>query len=215
MKITKVLFPIPALLVCFGCGNPADKVPEASVSAKTNAPAASAKPADAPAAKARTYVLGPENSTIAFIGSKVTGKHDGGFKQFAGELHVVDGKLADTGNKIVIQMDSIWADNDRLTGHLKTPDFFNVAQIPTATFETISITPGQTNSTITGNLTLHGVTKQISFPATIQVSDSAVDLNAEFFIKRMDFDVKYPGKPNDLVRNEVVLKLKVKAAPKA
>jgi len=215
MKMTKSLFTIPALLVCFGCGNPADKVAEATVSSKTNGPAAAAKTADTAAAKTRTYVLGPENSTIGFIGSKVTGKHDGGFKQFTGELQVVDGKLADTGNKIVIQMDSIWADNDRLTGHLKTPDFFNVAQIPTATFETISITPGQTNSTITGNLTLHGVTKQISFPATIQVSDSAVDVNAEFFIKRMDFDVKYPGKPNDLVRNEVVLKLKVKATPKA
>ena len=215
MKSAKFLFSIPALLVCYGCSNPADKVPEASVSAKTNVPAGIANAADASAAKARTYVLGPENSKIAFTASKVTRKHDGGFKQFSGELHVVDGKLTDTGNKIVIQMDSIYTDTDRLTGHLKTPDFFNVAQIPTATFETVSITPGQTNSTVTGNLTLHGVTKQISFPATIQVSDSAVDVNAEFFIKRMDFDVKYPGKPDDLIRNEVVLKLRVKATPKA
>ena len=213
MKSLKNFLFIPALLACFGCSNPADKVAEATVSSKTNTSAESTKPAPAPSASARTYTFGPENSAINFVGSKVTGKHDGGFKQFSGELKVVDGKLADTGNKVVIQMDSIWADNPRLTGHLKTPDFFNVAQIPTATFETTAITPGQTNSTVTGNLTLHGVTKQISFPATIQVSDSAVDLNAEFFIKRMDFDVKYPGKPNDLIRNEVVLKLKIKATP--
>ena len=213
MKIAKLLFPLPTLLVCFGCGNPADKVAEATVSSKTNAPAESAKATPAASANARAYTFGPDNSSINFIGSKVTGKHDGGFKQFSGELKVVDGKLADTGNKVVIQMESLWADNDRLTGHLKSPDFFNVAQIPTATFETTAIKTGETNSTVTGNLTLHGVTKQISFPATIQVSDSSVDMNAEFFIKRMDFDVKYPGKPNDLIRNEVVLKLKVKATP--
>src|SRR3954464_6923760 len=103
MKIIELLFPIPALLLCFGCGNPADKVAEATVSSKTNAPPESTKAAATASANARTYALGPENSTISFIGSKVTGKHDGGFKQFSGELKVLDGKLADTGNKIVIQ----------------------------------------------------------------------------------------------------------------
>ena len=69
------------------------------------------------------------------------------------------------------------------------------------------------NSLVTGNLTLHGVTKQISFPATIQVSDDAVEVAADFFINRYDFDIKYPGKANDLIRKEVVLKLKVRATP--
>ena len=144
----------------------------------------------------------------------MTGKHDGGFKQFFGELRVENGKLANTGNKVVIDTTSIWADNDRLTGHLKSPDFFDVAQFPTATFETTSITPQATNSTVTGNLTLHGITKQIAFPAVIQVSDEAVDVAANFFINRLDFDIKYAGKANDLIRKEVVLRLKLKASKK-
>jgi polyisoprenoid-binding protein YceI len=212
--ILKNLIPLLPVALLWGCSNPADKVPAANVSS-TNATetAKSDKTSDSPAA--RTFVINPEGSTINFIGSKVTGKHDGGFKQFSGELKVANGKLADAGNKVVIQMDSLWTDTDRLTGHLKSPDFFNAAQIPTATFETTSITQQATNSLVTGNLTLHGVTKQISFPANIQVSNDAVDLAAEFFINRFDFQVKYPGKANDLIRKEVVLKLKVKATPSA
>ena len=113
----------------------------------------------------------------------------------------------------MIDTTSIYADNERLTGHLKSADFFNAAQMPTATFETTAITPQAANSLVTGNLTLHGVTKQISFPAKIQVSDDAVEVGADFFINRFDFDIKYAGKADDLIRKEVVLKLKVKATP--
>jgi polyisoprenoid-binding protein YceI len=194
------------------CSNPADNVPEAKVSSATNANA-EAKSSEVPAAGSRSYVVNPENSAINFVGSKVTGSHNGSFKNFVGELRVANGKLIEAGNKVVIDMTSIEADNARLTGHLKSKDFFNVSEIPTAIFETISIAENATNSTVTGNLTLHGVTKQISFPATIRVSDEVVEVAAEFFINRFDFDIKYPGKPDDMIRKEVVLKLNVKAKP--
>jgi polyisoprenoid-binding protein YceI len=192
-----------------GCGNPADKVAKATVSpdAKDNAGAAT------PSANARSFVFGPENSTVSFIGSKVTRNHDGGFKKFSGELKVEGNKLANTGNKVEIDTTSIWTDTDRLTGHLQTKDFFDVAQFPTSTFETVSITDNGTNSTVTGKLTLHGVTKEISFPATIKVGPDSVDVDAQFAINRLDFDIKYKGMANDLIRNDVVLKLKVKATP--
>jgi polyisoprenoid-binding protein YceI len=79
---------------------------------------------------------------------------------------VTGGKIADTGNKVVIDTTSLWADNERLTGHLKSPDFFNVAAHPTAVFETTSVAQNTTNFTVTGNLTLHGITKQFHFRLT-------------------------------------------------
>ena len=195
-----------------GCGNPADKVPKADVSSNTNG--STAESAVSPTGGAtRVYAFGPENSSIEFVGSKVTGKHNGGFKKFSGQLKADGDKLASTGNKVEIDTTSLWADNEKLTGHLKSPDFFNVAQFPTATFETTEIKPNGTNSTVTGNLTLHGITKQISFPATIKVSPESVDTDAEFSINRMDFDIKFAGMPNDLIRKDVKLKLKVKAVP--
>lgn len=206
LKLTAFL----PLLAILGCSNPADNVPAAGVAAATNAPADTS---GSPGAAGRSFAFGPNNSKIEFVGSKVTGSHNGSFKNFAGEFQVVDGHLAGSGNKIVIDMNSITADNDRLTGHLKTPDFFNVAQFPTATFISSSVEQKATNSTVTGNLTLHGVTKQISFPANIKVSDTEVAVTSEFFLNRFDFDVKYPGKANDLIRKEVVLKLDIKAAP--
>ena len=213
MKTVKHLVQILAVVFLFGCSNPADKVPEAKVTAATNAPADVSKTAETPANAPHSYVVSPENSSIGFIGSKVTGSHNGGFKKFVGELRIANGKLADTGNKVVIDTTSLWSDSDRLTGHLKSKDFFNVAEIPTATFETTAITQNATNFTVAGNLTLHGVTKLISFPATITVSEAAVEVAADFFINRFDFEIKYPGKANDLIRKEVVLKLKVKATP--
>jgi|SRR3954464_15515555 polyisoprenoid-binding protein YceI len=196
--------------VLTGCGNPADKVAKATVSSNANGGTATTTTS---AADTRSYVFGPENSSISFIGSKVTGKHDGGFKKFSGELKAQGDKLAGAGNKVEIDTTSIWTDTDRLTGHLKTKDFFDVAQFPTSTFETVSITENGTNSTVTGKLTLHGITKEISFPATIKVSAESVDVDAQFAINRLDFDVKFKGMPNDLIRNDVVLKLKLKATP--
>jgi polyisoprenoid-binding protein YceI len=200
---------IPAL-VLFGCSNPADDVPKASVNSTNSQPASAAAPA---AQNAKSFAFNGDNSTIGFVGSKVTGSHNGGFKKFTGELQAANGRLAESGNKVVIDMTSLWADNDRLTGHLKSPDFFNVAQIPTATFVTKSIADQGGNSVVTGDLTLHGVTKQISFPATIKVTDASAEFSAEFAINRFDFEIKYPGKANDLIRKEVVLKIKVNAAP--
>jgi polyisoprenoid-binding protein YceI len=206
-KASLVLF--AACVAIVGCSkNPAENVPAANVSPATNA----AAPAPAPAA-AKTYAFSPANSKIEFTGSKVTGKHDGGFNKFVGELNVANGKLAGSGNKVVIDMTSTFSDAERLTGHLKSPDFFDVAKFPTATFVTTAIEPTATNSIVTGNLTFHGVTKQISFPAKIEVTDDAVKLDAEFFLNRFDFDIKYPGKTDDLIRQEVVLRLKVDAKP--
>lgn len=197
------------LAVITGCSkNPAENVPAAEV--KTPATAA---PALVPMV-AKTYAFGPETSAIDFIGSKVTGSHKGGFKKFTGELNVIEDRLVPAGNKVVIDMDSTWSDSERLTGHLKNADFFDVPKFPTATFVTTAIEKGATNSTVTGNLTLHGVTKQISFPATVLFTNGAVNLSAEFVLIRSDFDIKYTGKADDLIRQEVVLKLKVNATPK-
>ena len=119
-------------------------------------------------------------------------------------------------------MDSIWADNAKLTGHLKSPDFFDVPKFPKSTFESTAITTGSSDPkakdathTVTGNLTLHGVTKSIQFPARIAVTPDAASLDSEFSLNRKDFGINYPGMANDLIRDEVVLKLAIRAPKKS
>ncbi|HWN96322.1 MAG TPA: YceI family protein [Methylomirabilota bacterium] len=212
MKLNILLLAAPlALLV--GCSkNPAENVPAAQVESATNA-TAEAKTGGAPGGSTRSFAFGTNGSSIEFVGSKVTGKHAGGFRNFAGELSIVNGRVADTGNKVVIDTTSLWSDSGRLTGHLKSPDFFDTAKFPTATFTTTSVQQNTTNWTVTGNLTLHGMTKQIAFPADIQVSDDTATTFAQFFLNRFDFEMKYPGKADDLIRQEVVLRLKINAKP--
>lgn len=207
MKIVTGILPILLLL---GCGNPADNVPAASVNKPSSATKETEKASDS---AGRYFTFKADPSTVEFVGSKVTRSHNGGFKNFAGEFKVVNGRVADTGNKVLIDASSLWADDNRLTSHLKSPDFFNVAQNPTATFVSTSVGQAKDGPTVTGDLTLHGVTKSISFPAKVEVSESAVNVTAEFAINRLDFEIKYPGMVNDLIRKEVVLKLNVKAAP--
>ena len=184
-----------------GCSNPADDTESAKVSEAVQAVEA--------VASATNYTISPE-STISFIGSKVTGSHEGGFKAFNGTIAVAGGKIVPP-SKVTIQTDSLWADNGRLTGHLKSPDFFDTAAIPTAEFAFTSIKETSNGSEITGNLTLHGVTKSITFNSQVTVSDSEVSLKAEFDIMRFDFGIVYKGKADDLVRDEVVIKLDIKA----
>lgn len=200
---------LPVMLLA-ACADPAEKVPAASVSS-TNSTAAKSE-APAPNAPQRLYAVTPDSSKVEFTGSKVTGKHDGGFKQFQGEVRAAGDKVVHA--KVTIDTSTLWSDNDRLTGHLKSPDFFDVAKHPTAVFETTSISGEGDQSSVTGNLTLHGITKQITFPAKIQVKDDAVTVAAEFSINRFDFDMRYPGKADDLIREGVVLKLDVKATAK-
>src|SRR5438045_2202108 len=153
---------LAAAFILAGCArNPAD----GTTAAEVKAPASNAVAKAAPQAGARVYTI-TEDSTIGFFASKVTGSHNGGFKKFSGDFALADGLVSGSGHKVVIEMTSTWADNPRLTGHLKSPDFFNVAAFPQAVFElTSSEKIAGSKVKLTGNLTLHGVTKQISFPA--------------------------------------------------
>jgi polyisoprenoid-binding protein YceI len=194
------------VLLAVACANPADDKPEAAVGDAAPAPEKH---------EGVTFVIDPEQSTLSFVGSKITGSHDGGFNRFGGTIELVDNDPTASHVTIEIDATSLWADDDRLTEHLKSPDFFEVETYPEASFESTSIEQTADGYTVTGNLTLHGVTKSVSFPAQIEVGESGIGARAEFFVKRFDFGIVYPGKPDDLIRDEVVIGFDLVATPEA
>jgi len=201
--LAAILFTTVACFVT-GCSDPADKVSKAATS--------EAKKTDsAPAGSAKDFAI-RSASKIGFVGSKVTRSHNGGFTNFAGNIQVGAGKIVGT-PEIKISLKSLWADDKRLEGHLKSKDFFDVANNPVATFSVTGIEPAGAQQTVTGNLDLHGVKKSISFPADVAISADAVAIKAEFAINRRDFNINYPGMPNDLIRDNVVIKLDIQATP--
>ncbi len=202
-------------LAASGCdNNPAKDKSQATVD---TAVAVTAAPA--PSAGSVTYVFSNADSKLAFTGAKVTRKHEGSFSVFNGTILLVDNNPEKSTVTVDIDMTSLSADDPKLTGHLKSPDLFDAAKFPKAHFVSTSIKAGAANGathTVTGNLELHGVTKSITFPATVKPHGDGVDVDAEFAINRKDFGVVYPGMPDDLIKDDILIKLQIrskKAAP--
>ncbi len=189
--------------------------------AKDKAKAQVGEPAAAvPAALsgAVVYRFSAADSKLSFVGAKITRKHDGSFGAFTGNVQVQGGDPAKSIVVVDIDMSSVSVDVPKLTAHLKTADFFDVERFPRARFTSTAIRPGGENGathTVTGNLELHGVTKAIAFPATLHLTPDEVDADAEFAIDRKDFGIVYPGMPDDLVKDQVLVKLSVRAKKSA
>jgi polyisoprenoid-binding protein YceI len=153
-------------------------------------------------------------SAINWKAAKVTRAHDGGFHTFAGTISQADGEV--TGVDVNIDTRSVWTDTDRLTNHLKSEDFFDVELYPEARFVADQFVPtdsaGATHL-VTGNLTMHGQTHAVTFPATITVQEGSVQALADFIIDRRDWGINYTGKADDLVNNEVRMIFDVTAGP--
>lgn len=197
-----------------GCDDPAKGKSKATTSepvATTTSLSASPTVAAQGAVK---YAFDQSASKVTWVGSKVTGKHDGGFGTFKGTVDVVDGTPEKSKVDVQIEADSLTSDTEKLTGHLKSPDFFDVKTHPKATFVSTEIKKGGdkgASHTITGNLTIKGITKTISFPATVALAGDTANVDAEFAINRRDFSLNYAGMPNDLIRDEVVIKLTIRS----
>lgn len=221
MKKTTILLALA--LASAGCEDPAADKPKAKVGPAISATAAASgeaagatKPA---AAKGTAFALDAGTSKLGFVGSKVTGKHDGGFKTFTATANLAEAGTVEGGSvQVEIDTKSIFSDADKLTGHLMNEDFFDVEKFPKASFASTEITKGGDGDhthTVKGNLTLRGETKAITFPATITLEGETVTVKSEFAINRKDFGMAYPGKPDDLIRDDVVIKLDLKLNKKA
>ena len=206
MRLGVLLMVLSGLLLVAACGNPATNKSQAVTgeAVKTASPVSAA---------AQKYPITPEHCKVEFVGSKVTGSHNGSFQKFTGEIDYTGDPLT---SRVSFSLDtnSITTDDPKLTEHLKTADFFDVAKYPQAKFESTAIKAGGdkgASHTVTGNLTLHGVTKSITFPATIAAAADAITVNSDFAINRKDFGINYAGAADNLIRDDVVLKLKIHA----
>lgn len=208
-------FLLVALLGLAACANVGD-APEATVEDVTPAD-------DAPEPFTGTPIaIDTTQSAITWRAAKVTRAHDGGFRSFDGVVYR-DGDAL-TGVDLTIDAASIWSDTEKLTGHLKSDDFFDVAQFPEATFRADAFEPiavpdstewAEATHRISGVLTMHGQAQRITFPAKVTVTDDAIAATADFLIERSRWNLTYPGKPDDLIQEEVRLTFDVVAPSEA
>lgn len=200
-KTTHAALLFAVALAAAACEDPSADKAQAAVS--------SAKPVSS-AATGAAYEIASDSSKLEFIGSKVTGKHEGGFKKISGTARLAGEAIEGGSVAVSVDAKSVYSDADGLTKHLQNDDFFDVANHPEAKFVSTEIKKGGSDGashTVTGNLTLRGKTNSISFPATIAMKGDAISVVAEFSINRKDFGIMYAGKEDDLIRDGVVIKL--------
>lgn len=182
-------------------------------------------------AEAVAYAVDTDASVIEWIGTKTNGRHNGTVQLENGTLQVKDGTIE--GGEFVMDMTTIVStdekmdeeNNMKLTGHLKSADFFKVEEFPTAKFVLTGVEATNqaveesaeenteeidqyrvTNPThmISGNLTIRGVTKGITFPAKVEMTDNGVSAIAKFNINRKDWNLDYEIAAADIILNNTI-----------
>jgi len=166
----------------------------------------------APTAAAKTY--SNTSGTINWTGAKLAYDHKG-------TLKIESGVFSAEGNKIksgdfIIDMASLAntdiTDTEKkadLEGHLKNEDFFDVEKFPRATFNITSVVDAETdeaNCMITGNLTMKGVSKSVTFPALVVVKEdgSLTAISDKFTINRTDWGIKYGSGLAGVVGDKII-----------
>ena len=194
---------------------PAAEVTETSASTSTMA--ATDTTASQPAGATTQAKVIKEKSRIEWVAGKVTRDHHGSFKSFDGTI-----EYAGTApQKISFDIDTTSVDTDtpQLTQHLKSPDFFDVAKYPKATFTSTSLTPADpsapagTTHMLRGTLDLHGMQKEVVIPVKAEQSADGVHATSEFTINRHDWGINYKGMADDLIKDNVLIKLDLMFPP--
>lgn len=136
-------------------------------------------------------------SNVEWVGKKVTGEHYGTVDISNGEIFVDENLV--TGGSFEIDFTTIKVidikdaeSNAKLTNHLKSGDFFATDNHPKGKFEIISVNKVSGDKyNVTGDLSIKGISKEISFPAEIKISDNKVTATADFEIDRTLWDIQY------------------------
>lgn len=179
--------------------------------------ALAAMPAALPLAAQDTYKIDPVHSEVSFKVRHALAKVSGRFAKFSGTVKVDIADISKSSVEVSIEAASINTDNEGRDKHLKGADFFDVEKFPTITFKSTSVKEvAKGKLEVTGTLTMHGVTKTITFPITNAGTQPGMKpgtvlagfVDGALTLNRSEYGVKY-GIP--LVGDEVAISLNIEA----
>jgi polyisoprenoid-binding protein YceI len=176
------------------------------------------------AASAQTYNVDVTKSTLNWKAEKITGFHEGTVEIKKGTFKIENGRM--TSGSFVINMSTIVNTdltdaeyNKKLVGHLKSPDFFDVAKYPEAVFtitKPVDVTKSVTE--VHGNLSVKGISKPLTFKAVIKKDGNSFIFNANsIVVDRTVYNIKYGSGTffsdlgDKVIYDEFTIKLKLVA----
>lgn len=187
-----------------------------------------AKAAPAAPATAKMYQVDTDNSIVKWVGSKTTGTHEGTLDISSGIINVKDGNIV--GGDFAFDMTSIKNTDlpaekqGDLEGHLMAGDFFEVEKFPAGSFKITEVKTGSdvdgATHSITGNLTLKGITKSVTLPAAVKMNDDKMKaMTPSFTIDRTEWNIVYASAgigtiKDKVINDEIGLTLEIAASAK-
>ncbi len=173
------------------------------------------------AALAETYVFDKAHTEIRFSWSHFgLSRMSGMILDYDGELVFDDASPENSKLEITAKTDSLWTHVDKLTQHLKADDFFNVAQHPDISFRTTKVEKtGETTGKITGDLTIKGVTRTVTFDTELNFKGAhpfsqkpTLGFSATTTVKRSDFEL---GKFVPAIPDEILITIETELNEKS
>ena len=172
-----------------------------------------------------TWAADPTHSSVQFsVKHMGIATVRGTFTEFEGTVTVGE-TLAETSSRGSVKVASVTTGEERRDKHLRSADFFDVEQFPTIDWVVSRVEPvDEDTSRVFGELTMHGVTRELVLEAVFQGIDTdpwgneRVGLEAVGALKRSDFDIRFDqalGSGNKLVGDKVGIMLDISAVRQA
>jgi len=150
------------------------------------------------AADPTRFRIQPEASEARFKGTSRLMDAEGAFSRLAGEVTVDPKDPATAKVTVTIEAASIDTGIGMRDNHLRSADFLDVARFPTIKFESQRVEMTGKKAMVTGQLTLHGVTREIVVPVEVQLSEVALVATGEFVLNRRDYAINYSSFVNPI-----------------
>ena len=187
-------------------GSPRDTATARAVSSGPDKPSVPVLP------QSSKWEIDPENSSVGFVCKHVFTNVRGMFPKPSGTVMLDEATPANSKVDVTIDVSSITTGVEERDAHLKGPDFFDVAKYPVITFGSTGFSKSSATSySVTGNLTMHGVTKPVTLAVTApppfnHAGGIRRGIEATTSVNRKDFGLvwDYPGEgPGIVVGNEI------------
>jgi len=169
-------------------------------------------------AAVETYVIDPVHSSVGFTARHIFSKVPGSFTKFSGSLTVDRDNLEKSSVSAEIQVGSVNTASEKRDTHLKSPDFFDAAKYATITFTSKSWKKtGDDTYDITGDLTIHGVTKEVVLKSKVlgfgpgMGNSYVTGWEASTTINRRDYGVNGPAMLGNAVGDDIPVSISVEA----
>ena len=170
------------------------------------------------AAAVETYKIDPVHSSVGFNIRHFVSKVPGTFTKFSGNIVVDRANLEKSSVEATVEVTSVNTSNEKRDGHLQTPDFFDAAKFPTATFKSKTWKKtGEDSFDVTGDLTIKGVTKEVVLKTKLLAFGPGMQgaqlsgWEATTVLNKADFGVNGPAMMGKALGDEVTVTISVEA----